>query len=175
MERKTNYVRITRSEYNKKHNLLKLVKEFSIDSTNTKTALKFFNQGQFPTIEDLIVHDVENNMDKYYWHLMYYKFDDLFQSDDPEFKKSKKMIDSLFKKYMIIIEDEDIDKLKEIKGEEWKKIPYDQKRDLLEPLSLYFSDIEKEEFANYILDNKIIDKADESVKKELEKIFISYY
>ena len=59
------YVRISNSDYQKKYNMLKLIKDISLNGENVRVGLKFFNQSQFPTVEDLVKHDVENNMKKY--------------------------------------------------------------------------------------------------------------
>lgn len=169
------YVRISNSEYQKKYNMLKLVKDISLNGENVRVGLKFFNQSQFPTVEDLVKHDVENNMEKYYWYLMYYNYEELFDSDDSDFIKAKTLINSLFKKYIIIIDDQDIENFKKITEEEWKALDFEERSNLLEPLSLYFYDDEFEEFAKAVNSYVDFNMKNKGNLKTLRQIFNAFF
>ena len=65
--------------------------------------MRFVQSDRFPTVEDLQTHDYKGNFQTYFPYLVYYQ--DVYESDDPEFKKSVQYIADILYDMVEIVED----------------------------------------------------------------------
>ena len=143
------YVRIPRSKYNDLLKFAKMISKATDDPYEARNEIKFFQKNSYPTIQEMIDHDIENNVRKYLPYILFFTQSEAFDSTDKEFLEVREYINEIVEKYVILIEDEDYEKIENMTAATWKKIDFDKKAEILEPYMLYY---DKNQFEDFLLD-----------------------
>lgn len=142
-------IRISRSEYNTLVKKAEEVQRHTDDTKETKTVMKFTERNNFPTVEEMIHHDVIHHLRKYLPFLIYYHTQEIFTTNEEELKRSKSYIKKIIEELVDIVDDDDVSKINSMTPGNWKKLSYEEKRNILEPLISYYG---WNEFNNFIKD-----------------------
>lgn len=95
---------ITESEYEHIVSLCEQIMKNTKDEKLMDYKMKFSNSAFYPTIEELMTHDIKDNFELYFPYLVYYQ--DVFNCDDYEFHKSQEYIANLLYDMLDIIPSE---------------------------------------------------------------------
>jgi hypothetical protein len=96
---------ITESEYNRIVSICERIMKDTNDESLMDTKKKFTNSEFYPTIEELMTHDIEGNFELYLPYLVYYQ--DVFTCDERAFRETQKYIADLLYDTLDIIPDEE--------------------------------------------------------------------
>lgn len=86
------------NEYEKIVKICKKIDENTKDEQLYDQKLKFTNKEHWPTVADIMAHDVEGKLPQYFPYLVYYA--EVYDNQEPGFKETKKYINRLLCKYV---------------------------------------------------------------------------
>lgn len=137
-------VRITQSDYDRMvDNAKEVEKEVE---RNEKEGHIMFDPVMFPLPEELDEYDVRHEMRKFLPYLVYFKEKDICGLKNPELDETRKRIEELFEKYVVIMDDEDCEEIRNMTPERWKEMSDAERSEVLEPIILYYRPNEFETF-----------------------------
>lgn len=160
-------VHMTQHEYNRLVEIAKTIHKNTEDMSNMNFRVQFNNQLDFPTVESLISHDIENNLREFLPYIIFYRvipFPSLVNNE--EYINTLKYIEKLFVYHFDLIEDKDMLPLQITKAALWKKMKKEEKMDLLRPIVSYYG---TNEFVSFLKDLKWMDFMEFYKLKETEQ------
>ena len=160
-------VHMTQHEYNRLVEIAKTIHKNTEDMSNMNFRVQFNNQLDFPTVESLISHDIENNLREFLPYIIFYRvipFPSLVNNE--EYINTLKYIEKLFVYHFDLIEDKDMLPLQITKAALWKKMKKEEKMDLLRPIVSYYG---TNEFVAFLKDLKWMDFMESYKFKETEQ------
>ena len=129
-------IRISQSDYDNMVETAKKVKEYAIASEEEGRVV--FDPSMFPFSGELEEQGVKYNMRKYAPYLVFYREPGICELDDPELEKTRDYIEELFRKYVMIMEDDDCMGIRQMDPDKWKDMSFEKRCDVLEPMILYY-------------------------------------
>lgn len=130
-------VRIAHTDYRKMVDVAKKVKAAA--KKKEYEGIVSFNPSFFPTREDLEEHYVKYSLRKYLPYLVYYREPDIYESDGPEFDKTREYINSLFDRYVIFMDDSDCVGIRRMDPDTWAAMSPEERAAVLAPVIGYYS------------------------------------
>ena len=160
-------VHMTQHEYDRLVEIAKTIHKNTEDMSNMNFRVQFNNQLDFPTVESLISHDIENNFREFLPYIIFYRvipFPSLVNNE--EYINTLKYIEKLFVYHFDLIEDKDMLPLQITKAALWRKMKKEEKMDLLRPIVSYYG---TNEFVSFLKDLKWMDFMEFYKLKETEQ------
>jgi hypothetical protein len=137
-------VRITQSDYDR---MVEAAREVEKEvKRNEKEGRIMFDPMMFPLPEELDEYDVRHEMRKFLPYLVYFKEKDICGLKSPELDETRRRIEELFEKYVVIMDDEDCEEIRNMTPERWKEMSDAERSEVLEPIILYYRPNEFETF-----------------------------
>lgn len=127
---------ITQGDYNEI--VRKLKKIDRCVAYNEEEGNTYFDPMLFPKEEDLEEKDVRHNIRKYLPYLIFYREPEIFDIDDDDFRETRRYIEDLFEEYVIIMEDEDCQPVRDVSAEKWQEMTLEEKCQLFRPMIEYY-------------------------------------
>lgn len=160
-------VHMTQHEYDRLVEIAKTIHKNTEDMSNMNFRVQFNNQLDFPTVESLISHDIENSFREFLPYIIFYRvipFPSLVNNE--EYINTLKYIEKLFVYHFDLIEDKDMLPLQITKAALWRKMKKEEKMDLLRPIVSYYG---TNEFVSFLKDLKWMDFMESYKLKETEQ------
>ena len=140
-------VRITHADYRKMVSVAKKIKAAA--KKKEYEGIMSFNPSLFPTEDELEDHYVKYSLRKYLPYLVYYREPDIYESDGPEFEKTREYINSLFDRYVVFMEDRDCAGIRRMDPDTWAGMSAEERAAVLAPVISYYS---RNEFSAFCRD-----------------------
>ena len=137
-------IRITRSDY-----LKKMEKAAMIYKRSEELAAKgiiTFDPYLYPRVEEMEEHEAAYNLRRYMDYLIGFTDPTLIDIDDDEFVKTRKYITDLFRSCVEIMDDEDMEGIKTLTPERWKRMTVEERWEVFNPMLMYYGWNEFETF-----------------------------
>ena len=141
-------IRMPRKRYRELERIAEKIRE-KVNEGRSKVADVFTEADNYPTVETLKAHRVNEHLREFLPYLVFYYNPKSFNSKDTEFKKTKDYIGKLFNEYLDIIDDEEFDRFSGILPGEWKKMSLEEKVEAYRDWISYYN---MEEFDSFMRD-----------------------
>lgn len=143
-------VHISQNKYDKMVAIAKKIHENTEDISNMNFKNQFTDEYRYPTVAQLINHNVEERFRDFLPYLIFYKTIKLEElMEDDGYIETLKYIKKLFKYHLDIIEDKDLLPLQIVPSALWRRMKKEEKKELLRPVVEYYG---MNEFLSFIHD-----------------------
>lgn len=130
---------------------IEMAKEIEKETNDVKSGnhtVKFPGKNHFPTVEEMISHNVEKELRKYLPMLIFYRQSDI-DDGSAEYEDFKNYIDNVFEKYLEPVENEVFEQIESLTKKKWKEMSLDKKVKIFKPLIDHYKD---DEFGLFLSD-----------------------
>lgn len=145
---KEHKIKISKKKFKKYKDMALAIEKESKNHENTNQNIKFHGRNHYPTVSEMLDHNVENNLKKYLPTLIFYDLGDIDDGSE-DYKQFKSFVKYLFDEYLVIVDNEVVLPIINLTKKNWDSFNLKEKTDIFKPLIDYY---DSDEFGVFLCD-----------------------